>query len=422
METFLIIVILGLLGISAWAVGAALVLWRGKKDAEEKTEKCRVECESRGHEIAKLNAKLENAEENQAFIKEMEKTMGDKFKALSQDVLDEKSQKFSEESDKLLKPVREDLKNLQNKIQDIHTRDVRDRSALTQQIDDLQKNAQQYGKSADNLALALRGNSKTQGDWGEIQLETLLQNSGLRNGEEYEAQPTTRGENGEMLRPDFKINLPDNKHLIVDSKVSLRAYSDFFHAESVEDKKAAIARHVKAVKEHVNGLSSKHYSAARGINAPDFVFMFMTLEPALIEALNSEPGLFAHAYEKNIILCAPTTLMATMRTVERIWRVERQNKNSEEIAKQSGKVYNKLVKFFTVMEKVGTNLDRAQKTYREADSELREAGNLAQQVEQLKTLGASTNKRLPDSYAGISADNVENDSDSENVNHLPPPA
>ena len=427
MGIFTTLLVAVLAGVSVFAG----LLWRAKnsetearKKAEAEAEEWRKQHELRAGDIASLETELKNsrtaADES---INQVKQAMRDEFKNLSQEVLDEKRKKFDEESSVVLKPVRDELAAFQKRLNEIHGEDIKERSALSQQIQTLKENAEQYGKSADNLALALKGDSKTQGDWGEIQLETLLQHSGLRKGEEYEAQPSTRGENGEVLRPDFKINLPDNKHLVVDSKVSLRDYDDFCQAEDKDGKDAALARHVKAVKNHVNGLSGKHYASAQGINAPDFVFLFMHLEPALMLALHAEPRLFQFAYEKNIILCSPTNLMAIMRTVERIWRVERQNKNAEEIAKQGGKIYDKLSGFLGSMEDVGKALEKAQTSYEKANSQLKDgSGNLVRQVEKLKTLGALPNKKLPDDYADVSADNVENDGDSENITHLPPPA
>ena len=427
MGIFTTLLVAVLAGVSVFAG----LLWRAKnsetearKKAEASAEEWRKQHELRAGDVASLKTELKNSQTAaDESINQVKQAMRDEFKNLSQEVLDEKRKKFDEESSVVLKPVRDELAAFQKRLNEIHGEDIKDRSALSQQINDLQKNAEQYGKSADNLALALKGDSKTQGDWGEIELELLLEGSGLRKGEGYEAQPTIRGENGEKLRPDFKINLPDNKHLIVDSKVSLRDYTDYCKAEDGDEKDAALARHIKAVKNHVNGLSGKHYASAQGINAPDFVFLFMYVEPALMLALSNEPTLFKYAYERNIVLCSPTNLMAIMRTVEGIWRVERQNKNAEEIAKQGGKIYDKLSGFLGSMEDVGKALEKAQTSYDKANSQLKDgSGNLVRQVEKLKTLGALPNKKLPDGYADVSADNVENDGGSENVTHLPPPA
>ena len=356
-------------------------------------------------EISKLETELENtnknAEEKIALLQDVEKNMLTKFESLSGDILDKKSKKFND----VLIPVRDDLQKFQNRVNAIHTKDIEDRSALIQQIKDLQENAEQYGKSADNLALVIKGDSKARGDWGEIQLETLLQRAGLIKGEEYEAQPSMRSEDDKIVRPDFKINLPDGKHFIIDSKVPLTAYYNFFNTEDKNEKKAALANHVQVIKKHVNDLSSRHYTKATGVNAPDFVFMFMPLEPALIDAFHSEPELFAKAYEKSIILCSPTTMMATMRTVERVWRVERQNINAHEIAKQGGDIHDKFCGFLDNMADVEKALRKAQESHHAANEQLQNGkGNLIRRVEKLKKLGVPTKKKIHVDYASVQTD------------------
>ena len=372
-------------------------------------EQLRKQNKEHAGEISKLTTELENAnknaEEKIALLQDVEENMLTKFESLSESVLEKKNTKFNEESSKLLKPVRDELEKFQNRVNVIHTKDIEDRSALIQQIKDLQENAEQYGKSADNLASVIKGDSKARGNWGEIQLETLLQRAGLIKDEEYKAQPTMRGEDGKILRPDFKINLPDNKHFIIDSKVPLTAYYNFFNAEGKDEKKAALANHVQVIKKHVNDLSSRHYTKATGVNAPDFVFMFMPLEPALIDAFHSEPELFAKAYEKSIILCSPTTMMATMRTVERVWRVERQNINAHEIAKQGGDIHDKFCGFLDNMADVEKALRKAQESHHAANEQLQNGkGNLIRRVEKLKKLGVPTKKKIHVDYASVQTD------------------
>ena len=393
------------------------------EDLKKENKQLLEQNKEHAREISKLETELENAnnnaEEKIALLQDVEKTMLTKFESLSGDILDKKSKKFND----VLIPVRDDLQKFQNRVNAIHTKDIEDRSALIQQIKDLQENAEQYGKSADNLASVIKGDSKARGNWGEIQLETLLQRAGLIKDEEYKAQPTMRGEDGKILRPDFKINLPDNKHFIIDSKVPLTAYYNFFNAEGKDEKKAALANHVQVIKKHVNDLSNRHYTKADGVNAPDFVFMFMPLEPALIAAFHSEPELFAKAYEKNIILCSPTTMIAIMRTVERVWRVERQNINAEEIAKQGGRIYDKLCGFFDNMENIRNALKKAQESHYAAERQLVGRDNLVRQAENLKTLRVPTSKEIPKRYVDVSVDNIgnedniENEGDSEDAQH-----
>lgn len=348
---------------------------------------------------AKLETELKNANETMKTMDEIRESMGDKFKSLSEAILEEKGKKFDEQSAKILTPLKDDLTKFRQRVDAIHTADAESRSALKQQIENLQNSAKQYGESADNLALALKGDSKTQGDWGEIVLETLLERSGLREGQEYEAQKTVQGEDGSRLRPDVVINLPDGKHLIVDSKVSLRDFHDAssFEANSQEEKDA-LDRHVKAVKSHVAELAKKHYTQAKGLNTPDFVFMFMPVEPAFSAALRESPSLFSDAYDKRVILCAPTTLMAILRTVESIWKLERQNRNAEEIALQGKKLYEKFLGFHKNLTNVGSALEKATASYGEAEKQLSSGrGNLIDSANKLLDLGVSTQKtRLPE--------------------------
>ena len=368
----------------------------------EENTMLRAQTEQNAARIAELETNLQNAEKTAAekilLLKEVRESMGAEFKNLSQNILEEKGKKFGEESGNLLNPLREELEKFRNRADEIRTEDAKDRSALKQQIESLQSNAAEYGKSADNLARALKGDSKTQGGWGEIMLANLLEKSGLREGEEYETQKSVRGEDGNILRPDVVVNLPDGKHLIIDSKVSLRAFCDAAESESPDEEKAALVRHADAVKTHVAGLSGKHYARAKGVNAPDFVFMFMEIEPAFFAALKESPNLFSDAYDKKIILCAPTTLMATLRTVERIWKLERQNRNAEEIAKRGGALFDKFSGFIDNMDAIDTALVNARKSYDSARGQLETGhGNLIGQANKLYDLGANTKKnRLPE--------------------------
>lgn len=393
----------------------AVVLADEKHEAvvrlREENEALREEKNQNATIIGQLKAELKGAQQHAAEkIKILEeaqqkmslefekarKLMGDEFKILSQSILEEKSKKLGEDSEKLLAPLRQNIKEFKQRIDVVHNEDEVARSSLRQQIKDLQGNAAEYGRSADNLARALKGDSKAQGGWGEITLANLLEKSGLREGEEYETQKKTHGEEGNVLRPDVIINLPDGKHLIVDSKVSLRDYHDSTNAEG-DEQEAAAARHVQAVKNHVKGLSSKHYHQAKNINSPDFVFMFMPVEPAFFAALKASPSLFSETYDKNIILCAPTTLMAILRTVEHVWKLERQNKNAEDIARRGGLLCDKLSSFLEDMNDVGKALSKAKGSFDAASSKLNTGrGNLIGQAKKLREMGIKGKKELPE--------------------------
>ena len=360
--------------------------------------------------IAELETKLQNAQmQANEKIKlleaaqknmnaEFEKTgqnMADKFNNLSQKILEEKSKTFSKDSKELLAPLQKDITTFSARINEIHSKETAARASLKTEVENLQKNAAQVGKDANNLALALKGDNKMQGNWGEMVLATLLEKSGLREGHEYETQQATRNEEGKLLRPDVIINLPDEKKLIVDSKVSLQAYNDYVNSDDMEQEQKALERHVRSVKSHVINLSSKHYADSKNVNAPDFVFMFMPIEPSFFVALNRDPNLFSFAYEKQIILCAPTTIMATLRTVARIWQIDKQNRNAEEIAKRGGALYDKFVGFIDSMGEIDTALGKARNAYDTAYKQLRTGkGNVFGQMDKLRALGINPKKRL----------------------------
>ena len=346
----------------------------------------------------RAQAAQKQAEEKIALLTEMRDKMSAEFKNLSQDILDEKRKQLGEDSKKILEPLTQGLKDFRSRVEDLHNEQTKERALL-------KTSTERISRDANNLALALKGDSKTQGDWGEVSLAALLEKSGLREGEEYKAQAAVRGEDGKHQRPDVVIYLPDNKHLIVDSKVSLRDYHDYVAAEDADSQKRALARHVKAVKEHVAGLSAKHYAAASGINAPDLVFMFMPVEPAFFAALKESPPLFSEAYDKSIALCAPTTLMAILRTVERLWRAERQNKNAMEIARQGANLYDKFRAFLESMAEIDRALAGARRAYDKAQKQLSEGGgNLVGRVEKLRELGVKPKKLLPRAQSSAAED------------------
>ena len=354
--------------------------------------------------IAELQETLEQERkqnnEKLSLLDDAKNQMSNQFKNLAQEILDVKSQKFESDSQKLLTSLREEIENFRNRINDIHTKETSARASLKTQFEtqmtELKQSNIKISDEANNLAHALKNDKKMQGDWGEIALEKLLEDSGLRKGEEYQSQESVRDENGNTVRPDVIIRLPDGKHLIVDSKVSLVAYSQYVVAEDKNPINNALAKHVEAIKTHVKTLSEKHYQNAQGINSPDFVFMFMPIEPAYFAALSADKKLFSDAYNKKIILVAPTTLMATLRTVERIWRLERQNKNAAEIANRAGKIHDKLCGFVGDLEKIGKELKNAQDAYTDATNKLYDGnGNLIGQAETLKALGADAKKELP---------------------------
>jgi DNA recombination protein RmuC len=250
-----------------------------------------------------------------------------------------------------------------------------------------------------NLTKALKGEIKTQGNWGELILENILDRSGLRKGDEYVIQGTDldlRGEDGQILRPDVVVNLPDNKHLIVDSKMTLVAYEQYSSSETMEDQERTGKLHLESLKKHVDGLSEKKYYSADKLLSPDFVILFMPLEPAFALAFKLKPEIFQYAWERNVAIVSPTTLLATLRTVAALWKQDRQEKNALEIAKRGGLLYDKFAGLLKDLQNLGEKLSAAQKAHEEVVKKVTDGrGNLLDQVEDLKRLGAKTEKSLP---------------------------
>jgi DNA recombination protein RmuC len=252
---------------------------------------------------------------------------------------------------------------------------------------------QQITSEAKSLTQALRGDSKTQGNWGELQLETIMQSAGLEKGVHYLREKNEKTEDGENQRLDFIVNLPDGKHLIIDSKVSLTAYSKYHDTENEAEKEKYLNEHVLSIRNHIKLLSDKGYQSLRGLRAPDYVFMYIANEPALSAAQRVDPNLFETALQRNIAVVSPTTLLVTMRTVAFIWRQEKQNKNALEIARQAGDLYDKFVGLCEELNKLGTQMDTAKKTFESSMKKLSEgSGNLIRRTEKIRQLGAKTSK------------------------------
>lgn len=368
-------------------------------------------------EIGGLKKTLESERAGNAekakFIADTNAAMNANFRNLAQEILEEKKKKFGEESRQILAPLSEQLKDFRKEVSGIHTKDAEQRAELRTELNShisaLKQNAEQLSADAGGLTRALKGESKKRGDWGEVQLELLLKNSGLRPGKEYETQKTLDGESG-ALRPDVIVHLPEERHLIVDSKVSLNDYAAATAAEENKSREESLALHARAVRRHIDDLSGKHYPAAKGVNAPDFVLLFMPVEPAFFAALEKDGQLFQYAYGKKIILTAPTTLMAVMQTVERIWRMERQTQNANAIAEQGAKLYDKFAGFVADMETMEATLEKTRGAHKNAMDKLRDGrGSLIRQTEKLRELGVAPKKKLPREF--IASDNGDDAGD-----------
>jgi len=326
------------------------------------------------------------------------------FELLANKIMDKNAEKFESQSlksiDHLLTPLASKLKEFELRVETAYSNEARERFALKEELHKMLSANQQISLDAQNLTDALKGDIKVQGNWGEIQLERILEGSGLIEGEEYTREAkgmNLKDEQGNNLRPDVIINLPDEKHIILDSKVSMKSYTDY--AATTTDKDQFLKEFCKNTKRHVDGLAGKHYDHIKNLNSPDFVLMFCPLEAAFSALMHNQGDMFTYAWEKRIIIVSPTNLLATLRTISSIWKTERQNKNALEIARKGGAVYDKFVGFIADMEKIGKGLDLAQKDYHGAMSKLSTGrGNLVTSVEKLKKLGAKTTKTIDTQY------------------------
>ncbi|GAA6144267.1 DNA recombination protein RmuC [Thalassolituus maritimus] len=353
-----------------------------------------------------------NADEKLAVIQESREQLLKEFEHLSQKIFEQKTKQFSEQSQQgintLLNPFREQLDGLKKKVEDVYVADAKDRASLQAQIGELHKLNQQMSAEAHALTTALRGEKKTQGNWGEMVLQTVLEKSGLREGEEFIREQSLNNDDGKRYRPDVIINLPDDKHIVVDSKVSLNAYTDMVNADSDAERQQCARRHVEAIRQHIRSLSEKAYQQLDGLNSPDFVFLFMPVEPAFMVAFEHDDNLFNEAFERRIVVVTPTTLLATLRTVASIWAIERRNKSTEKLADQAGKIYDKLAIVVERMETMGRQINTVQGTYDDTWKALKGGrGNLINQADQFRKLGVRAKKEM--AKALVEEANAEHD-------------
>ncbi|MGD8701461.1 MAG: DNA recombination protein RmuC [Desulfosarcina sp.] len=360
-----------------------------------------------------LDAERRQSEEKIALLNDARQRLTNEFKVLAEQILEEKGKTFADRSkaqmDGLIGPLREQLGDFKKRVEDVYDKEARDRAALVNEIGHLKNLNERIGQDALNLTNALKGDVKTLGGWGEVVLERILEASGLEKGRAYDTQVSLAGRRGSRYQPDVIVRLPEGRDVIVDAKVSLKAY-ERYHASSDETVRAtAIKAHLTSLRTHFRGLSEKHYEDLEGVRTLDFVLMFVPIEAAFFTALEHDRALFSEAFEKNVILVSPSTLLVTLRTIHNIWRNADQNENALEIARQAGGLYDKFVGFVEALEEVGRQLDRAKEAYLTARDRLRTGrGNLVRRAEQLIALGVKANKALPASYAAeLDAGDVE---------------
>jgi DNA recombination protein RmuC len=374
-----------------------------------------------------LDKERRNASEKLELLEKNRDALKQEFENLANRIFDQKSERFSQQSktslDSLLNPFRDQLQDFRKRVEDVYTTETRDRQALRSEIKSLQELNRQITEEAANLTRALKGDKKIQGNWGELILERVLERSGLRKGVEYETQGSYRDEDNQLLRPDVIVHLPDQRNLVIDSKVSLVAYQQWVTADQEEERAAALKQHVEAVRNHIRTLSEKDYSQLNGLHSPDFVLLFMPIEPAFVAAFQQDENLFAEAFERKIIVVTPTTLLATLRTIENIWRYERQSQNARRIADRAGAVYDKLRVFVEAMEKLGSQLHTAQGTYDNAMNTLtRGRGNLISQANRFVELGVRVKKELPKSIvdqAEVDSEDADEPGDTPAIDREP---
>ncbi len=347
-----------------------------------------------------LNAERSKAEENLAVLSRAREELSNQFKVLANEILEDKTKRFTEQNQtnitQLLEPLKLKITEFQGQVQEVYVQEGKDRSALSEQVKQLVQLNNQLSKDAHNLTSALKGQSKTQGNWGELILERVLEASGLRRGFEYDVQESHSRADGSRAQPDVVVHLPEDKHLIVDAKMSLTAYETYASVETDAQREIAMKRHLESVRNHIRELSVKNYQQLYGLKSLDFVLMFIPVEPAFMLAISHDNDLWHEAWKKNVLLVSPSTLLFVVRTVAHLWRQEQQNRNAQEIASRGAELYDKLVGFVDDLEGLGVKLQQAQKAYDGAYNKFAGGrGNVIRQAELLRELGVKPTKQLP---------------------------
>jgi DNA recombination protein RmuC len=354
-------------------------------------------------QCAGLNAELrEQQESHQQRLADLQGSRDElraQFAELASKIFDEREQRFAETSQQrlgqLLDPLKERIQSFEKRVEESYQQEARERFSLAKELERLQQLNLRLGDEAKNLTQALKG-QKTQGNWGELILERVLEHAGLEKGREYQTQVSLKGPDGERFQPDVLIMLPGDKQVVVDSKVSLTAYQQYVSSDDPAVSQAALKQHVLSLRNHVKGLSGKDYNRLEGLHSLDFVLLFVPIEAAFSAALQAEPGLFQEAFDRQIVIVSPTTLLATLRVIDSLWKQERQSQNAREIAERAGWLYDKFVLFIQDLDEVGNRLQQLDKAYSSARNKLTEGrGNLVSRSEQLKLLGARASKSLP---------------------------
>ena len=381
---------------------------------EKEREEIRREKDFLNTELTRRNSEFENLQQQNlkrdAQLKEQQEQLRKDFELLATTILEKNSSKITELNKENLKiilnPLQEKIKTFEKKVEDTHKESIDYHAALRQQILGLKDLNEQMSKETINLTKALKGDSKIQGNWGELVLERVLEKSGLEKDREYFVQQSFNSEEGKRVLPDVVIHLPDNKKMIIDSKVSLTAYEQYVNSDDDKERERYLKDHLISLNKHVTQLSDKKYEDIYEIESPDFVLLFIPIEPAFAIAINNDNQLYNKAFDKNIVIVTPSTLLATLRTIDTMWNNEKQQRNAIEIARQAGALYDKFEGFVIDLTKVGKKMDEAKDEYKGAMNKLVEGrGNLITSVEKIKKLGAKAKKSLPQNIDRAEEDN-----------------
>ncbi|WP_321371246.1 DNA recombination protein RmuC [uncultured Draconibacterium sp.] len=392
------------------------LIWQERYNAlKTEADEWKAELQAYREENKALNVRLENAKvqfknqeeklgEQKKELVEIQKKLTTEFENVANKILEKNSEKFTAANQKnigeVLNPLKEKIQLFEKKVDDTYKQGLKDQTDLKAELKKLYDLNNKISEEANNLTKALKGDVKKQGNWGEVVLERILERSGLNEGEQgYQKQFSDTTEDGKRIQPDIVINLPDSKHIIVDSKVSMIAYERAVNSETEEERSKFVKEHLLSLRTHIKGLSEKHYQTASKLNSPDFVLLFIPIEASFSVAIQEDQELFSFAWDQKVVIVSPSTLLATLRTISSIWQQENQTRNAIEIARQGGALYDKFVGFIADMETIGKNLDTTRKTYDSAVNKLHTgSGNLVRRVENIKKLGAKASKELPGKY------------------------
>lgn len=360
-------------------------------------------------EQSRLHSSLQHAEEKQRLLEASEQRLKQEFERLAQQIFEQKSERLQQHSQQTLEhtlaPFKQQLEAFKQQVQNQYTEELKQRASLTTEISSLKELNKQMAAEADALTRALKGDTKTQGNWGEVVLERILNQSGLREGHEYETQTHHRDEDGKSFKPDVVVHLPNDKDVVIDSKVSLVAYERYFNSDDDATREAALVEHVNSLRNHIKGLGKKNYQQLESVRTLDYVLMFIPIEPAFLLAVDRDPELIRLALDHNIMLVSPTNLLVALRTVNNIWQYEQQNQNAKRIADDAAKLYDKFANFIDDMNKLGNSLDTVRKHYDGAMNKLSTGrGNLVGRVENFRGLGVQPSKKIDPKLLGSEDD------------------